>query len=66
MTAARVRSLIAVLPDGFSEIYFHPATEQDALLRHLMPDYEHAGELAALLESYRLDGRDISRGGTGA
>jgi hopanoid biosynthesis associated protein HpnK len=31
------------------EIYTHPATHQDALLRRLMPGYRHAEELAALL-----------------
>jgi hopanoid biosynthesis associated protein HpnK len=49
MTTDRVRRLLAVLPDGVSEIYFHPATGSDATLRRLMPDYEHAAELAALL-----------------
>jgi hopanoid biosynthesis associated protein HpnK len=50
MTADRVRTLIRHLPDGHSEIYFHPAAERDALLRRLMPDYEHEAELAALLD----------------
>jgi hopanoid biosynthesis associated protein HpnK len=49
MTTDRVRRLLAVLPDGVSEIYFHPATASDPTLRHLMPEYEHAAELAALL-----------------
>jgi hopanoid biosynthesis associated protein HpnK len=49
MTTDRVRRLLAVLPDGVSEIYFHPATVSDPTLRRLMPDYEHAAELAALL-----------------
>jgi hopanoid biosynthesis associated protein HpnK len=64
MTTDRVRRLLAVLPAGISEIYFHPATERtetghpetghaetgrDPVLRRLMPDYEHAAELAALL-----------------
>jgi len=49
MTPDRVRSLMAMLPDGHSEIYFHPATERDATLRRLMPDYEHEAELEALL-----------------
>jgi hopanoid biosynthesis associated protein HpnK len=49
MTLERVRRLLAVLPDGVSEIYFHPATRRDATLRRLMPDYEHEAELAALL-----------------
>jgi hopanoid biosynthesis associated protein HpnK len=64
MTTERVRRLLAVLPDGVSEIYFHPATwpdeagrneaghdeaGRDATLRRLMPDYEQEAELAALL-----------------
>ncbi len=52
MTADRVRSLLPHLPrKGLSEIYFHPATERDALLSRLMPDYEHEAELQALLDS---------------
>jgi hopanoid biosynthesis associated protein HpnK len=51
MTTERLSRLLAVLPDGTSEIYFHPATARDAKLRLLMPDYEHEAELAALLES---------------
>ncbi|NHN89656.1 hopanoid biosynthesis-associated protein HpnK [Acetobacter conturbans] len=48
MTADRVAALAAHLPDGVSEIYFHPATQKNALLQHLMPTYEHEAELAAL------------------
>jgi hopanoid biosynthesis associated protein HpnK len=50
MTADRVRRLLQVLPDGISELYFHPAVRRDALMRRLMPDYEHEAELAALLD----------------
>jgi hypothetical protein len=51
MTADRVRSLLPHLPrKGLSEIYFHPATERDAVLSRLMPDYEHEAELEALLD----------------
>lgn len=50
MTADRVRRLVPVLPDGVNEIYFHPAVRRDALLRRLMPDYEHEAELATLLD----------------
>jgi hopanoid biosynthesis associated protein HpnK len=50
MTTERVRRLLSALPDGVSEIYFHPATERDAALDRLMPDYEHAAELATLLD----------------
>ncbi len=50
MTVERVRSLVPRLPDGLSEIYFHPAAGRDALLDRLMPDYEHAVELDALCD----------------
>ena len=50
MTSARVRALMAVLPDGLSEVYFHPAKERDATLKRLMPNYEHEAEFAALLD----------------
>jgi len=50
MTADRVHRLLDELPDGDSEIYFHPAVERDAGLTALMPDYEHEAELAALLD----------------
>jgi hopanoid biosynthesis associated protein HpnK len=49
MTPALVQSLVERLPDGLTEMYFHPATGQDDLLRRHMPMYEHAAELAALL-----------------
>jgi hopanoid biosynthesis associated protein HpnK len=50
MTRDRVRALLTMLPEGVSEIYFHPAAARDALLRGLMPDYEHEAELEALLD----------------
>jgi len=50
MTADRVRRLLAVLPEGDIELYFHPASRRDALLDRLMPNYDHEGELAALLD----------------
>jgi hopanoid biosynthesis associated protein HpnK len=50
MTVDRVRRLIAELPDGLSEIYFHPAAVRDAHLQRLMADYEHEAELATLLD----------------
>lgn len=49
MTVDRIRCLLANLPDGESEIYFHPAARRDPMLDRLMPDYEHEAELAALL-----------------
>jgi len=50
MTAERLLRLAPVLPDGVSEIYFHPAAGRDAALDGLMPTYEHEAELAALLD----------------
>jgi hopanoid biosynthesis associated protein HpnK len=49
MTEEKLLRLIPHLPDGISELYFHPAARRDALLDSLMPDYEHEGELAALV-----------------
>ncbi|MBO1362053.1 hopanoid biosynthesis-associated protein HpnK [Acetobacter sacchari] len=48
MTPSRVAALAAHLPEGVSEIYFHPATSKNTLISRLMPDYEHEAELAAL------------------
>lgn len=49
MTTERVLRLIPNLPEGLSEVYFHPATSRDARLSAAMPDYEHEAELATLL-----------------
>jgi hopanoid biosynthesis associated protein HpnK len=51
MKRERLRGLMAALPEGESEIYFHPAVTRDATLRRLMPDYEHEAELAALSDA---------------
>jgi hopanoid biosynthesis associated protein HpnK len=48
MTPARVTDLLGDLPDGLTEMYFHPATHRDATLLRLMPDYDHMAEAAAL------------------
>ena len=50
MTMERVRRLMAELPEGLSEVYFHPGVQQDAALQRLMADYEHEAELATLLD----------------
>ncbi|HXA22741.1 MAG TPA: hopanoid biosynthesis-associated protein HpnK [Acetobacteraceae bacterium] len=50
MTIERVRRLMAELPDGLNEVYFHPGVRQDTALQRLMADYEHEAELAALLD----------------
>jgi hopanoid biosynthesis associated protein HpnK len=49
MTEDRLLRLLPALPDGLSEIYFHPASGRDATIDRLMPTYRHEAELAALL-----------------
>jgi hopanoid biosynthesis associated protein HpnK len=49
MTEERLLRLIPHLPEGVSEIYFHPARELTPLLARTMPTYQHAEELRALL-----------------
>jgi hypothetical protein len=50
MARERLLRLAAALPSGVSEIYFHPATEPDSSMLRVMPGYQHAAELAALLD----------------
>ena len=50
MSTSRIQRLLTRLPDGFSEIYFHPASSRDRVLDHLMPDYEHEAELTTLCD----------------
>jgi hypothetical protein len=45
----RLLRLIPELPEGESELYFHPATGRDAVIDRWMPGYRHADELAALV-----------------
>jgi predicted glycoside hydrolase/deacetylase ChbG (UPF0249 family) len=49
MVEARILGLLPHLPDGVSEIYFHPATESTPSLVAATPSYRHLEELAALL-----------------
>jgi hopanoid biosynthesis associated protein HpnK len=49
MTEERVLRLLSHLPDGISEIYFHPATVPSPRLAAAMPGYRHRDELTALL-----------------
>jgi hopanoid biosynthesis associated protein HpnK len=49
MVEDRILGLIPHLPDGVSEIYFHPAAERTPLTEKAMPCYRHPEELAALL-----------------
>jgi len=48
MTEERVMRLLPCLPDGTSEIYFHPATGRTPSLEAAMPGYRNREELAAL------------------
>ncbi|HLJ05588.1 MAG TPA: hopanoid biosynthesis-associated protein HpnK [Acetobacteraceae bacterium] len=61
MTTERVRVLLAALPKGTSEIYFHPAIAQDSLMRRLMPDYHPEAELGTLLDRKLLAGSAVRR-----
>ena len=49
MVEERILKLIPRLPDGVSEIYFHPAIERTPALVAAMPSYRHPEELATLL-----------------
>ena len=49
MVETRILRLIPHLPEGVSEIYFHPATERTPSLVKAMPSYRHPEEFAALL-----------------
>ena len=46
---AMLLRLLRCLPDGVSELYFHPATVRTPELMRRMPGYRHEDELAALL-----------------
>lgn len=49
MVEERVLRLLPHLPDGLSEIYFHPAAWRSPALFAAMPRYRQTGELAALV-----------------
>ena len=48
MVERRVLALLPYVPDGVSEIYFHPASARTPGLIAAMPDYRHSEELHAL------------------
>jgi chitin disaccharide deacetylase len=48
MSAARLDGLLRHLPDGLTEIYFHPATHDD--FQNCAHGYRYADELAALID----------------
>lgn len=49
MDERTVLDLLGAIPDGLSELYLHPATRRCPETEATMPDYDHPGELAALL-----------------
>jgi len=49
MVEERILRLIPYLPEGISEMYFHPATGSSPALVAAMPGYRHAEELATLI-----------------
>jgi hopanoid biosynthesis associated protein HpnK len=49
MVEERILRLIPHLPDGVSEIYFHPAADPPSSPTSTMPSYRRSEELAALL-----------------
>jgi chitin disaccharide deacetylase len=55
MTLDRVLRIISNLPDGVTELGFHPATRRAVEIDHTMPNYRHEEEFLALTnESLRL------------
>jgi chitin disaccharide deacetylase len=48
MTSDRVLRIISHLPEGVSELGFHPATSRCAEIERTMPDYRHEEEFRAL------------------
>ncbi len=48
MTEALVLRMLRQLPDGATEIYFHPATRRCPEIDRTMPDYRHVEEFEAL------------------
>ncbi len=64
MDETRLLRLLPCLPDGLSELYFHPAAWRSPALMAAMPGYRHEDELAALLSPCvraRLDELGIRR-----
>jgi hopanoid biosynthesis associated protein HpnK len=49
MNEATLLALVERIPDGVTEIYLHPATRRCPEIDRTMADYDHQGELAALL-----------------
>jgi hypothetical protein len=41
--------VLSRLPEGVTEIYFHPGADDDPILRRWQSGYDHSAETAALL-----------------
>jgi hopanoid biosynthesis associated protein HpnK len=68
MNEAKVLEILAHLPPGITEIYFHPATESGSRISPSMSGYHHADELAALVSPRvraAIAAARVSRGGYG-
>lgn len=50
MTAELVLRFLRLLPDGVTEMYFHPATRRCLEIDRHMPDYRHVEEFKALTD----------------
>lgn len=50
MTAKLVLRFLRLLPDGVTEMYFHPATRRCPEIGRHMPDYRHVEEFKALTD----------------
>lgn len=64
MDAALVARLLDHLPEGVTEIYFHPATRRSPEIDRHMADYSHEAELDALTSPAvweKLQGADVQR-----
>ncbi len=49
MTESRVSKLLEALPDGVTELYFHPAVSRTPSLMDAMPAYKHVEEYEVLI-----------------
>jgi chitin disaccharide deacetylase len=59
MTAERVHRFLKYLPDGITEIYFHPATRRCLEIDRTMPEYLHEEEYKALTSSRLMDAFEL-------
>ena len=55
MTAERVHRFLKRLPEGITEIYFHPATRRCPEIDRTMPRYLHEQEYNALTNRLLLE-----------